>query len=134
MVVGDAIAEGVVTVLQKSLESESAAEAIIIIAAATSADVNLKETIVVGCVDEMSMMRGICRTLHYTSDSCRLPSAVCVSDRAGGAQAVRCACGWSQESEAGRWASLSRTVRAVAVNGRVGGWVRVRVRVKVRCW
>ena len=53
VVVGDAMAEGVVTVLQKS--SDSWAEAIIIIAAATRADVNLKETIV-GCDDRVSVM------------------------------------------------------------------------------
>ncbi len=44
VVVGEAIAEGVVTVLQKS--SDDCAEAAIIMAAATRADVNLKETIV----------------------------------------------------------------------------------------
>lgn len=53
VVVGDAMAEGVVTVLQKS--SDSWAEAIIIIAAATRADVNLKETIL-GCDDRVSVM------------------------------------------------------------------------------
>lgn len=53
VVVGDAMAEGVVTVLQKS--SDSWAEAIIIIAAATRADVSLKDTIV-GCVDRVSVM------------------------------------------------------------------------------
>lgn len=53
VVVGDAMAEGVVTVLQKS--SDSWAEAITIIAVATRADVNLKETIV-GCVDRVSVM------------------------------------------------------------------------------
>ena len=44
VVVGDATAEGVVTVDQKS--SDFWAEAIIIIAVATRADVNLRETIV----------------------------------------------------------------------------------------
>lgn len=48
VVVGDAMAEGVVTVPQKASEV-SWAEAIIIIDAATRADVYLKETIVWEC-------------------------------------------------------------------------------------
>lgn len=37
----------------------------------------------------------------------------------------------SQEGEAVRWASLSGAVRDEAVNGRVGGWVRVNDKVLV---
>lgn len=55
VVVGDAMADGVETVPQKASEV-SWAEAATIMAAATRADVNLKETMVWGVLGEMLVM------------------------------------------------------------------------------
>lgn len=63
VVVGDAIAEGVVTVPQKASEV-SWAEAAIIVAAATKADVNVKETIV-GVCGRAGFGKKSLRGLHY---------------------------------------------------------------------
>lgn len=127
VVVGDAMAEGVVTVPQKASDV-SWAEAIIIIDAAARADVNLKETIV-------KERRTRCRR-------CKEGSAVRCTIRA-----TRIDCGMRQRgaveyagSDAGpsaglrravvmaaQRASLDGTVRMVVVNGRAGGSVRVDV-------
>lgn len=84
VVVGDAIAEGVVTVLQKS--SDDWAEAIIIIAAATRADVNLKETIVRCCRGVGDVRKSLSYVALYES---LVQTAMCVSDVSSSTQTVR---------------------------------------------
>lgn len=109
VVVGDAIAEGVVTVLQKS--SDDWAEAVITMAAAARMHVKLKETILWGCTGVGDVSKGLPYVAVYKS---LVQSAKYVSSKseAGPAEGAR---------EDGRW--RGRTDRWLHVAGRIG-WVR----------
>lgn len=123
VVVGDAIAEGVVTVLQKS--SDDWAEAVITMAAAARMHVKLKETILWGCTGVGDVSKGLPYVAVYKS---LVQSAKYVSSKseAGPAEGAREDGRWRGRTDGFTW----RVGSDGSENGRASGSVRV----WLGCW